>query len=208
MKAQNCLTVKSLTECATCLSSKGLEIQTVDGATVKSCVDKPIISNCTLITESSPFKCLRCDSLSYLSNDACVLIDSANSIPQCKYYKNSSTCEQCISPNVLSTDGKKCNSYAITSNCDHLIEPTNPICSTCLAGFEFQGNSCVTHSNKAFNKGCALFNYVNKTECLACVSSYYQYTDGNCYENGKSPGNSTNNNNTNLTNPTSGEMRY
>lgn len=180
-QASNCYTYASINACASCDPSnpnKGLQTD-ANGAT--NCVDKNV-ANCASSTNQAPFTCLVCNSGFYLGADGtCV---SANPIAQCAVYDSSSTCSQCQTNYVLTSDRKACNSTLaagfVDVNCNAVFVQSNATCAQCSAGSFFANGTCIACSTNTYANGCLNCDPVNQTICYACRPGYYQNQNGTC----------------------------
>ena len=86
VKAKKCLVAESVTKCSSCPSGWGLQEEVVAGETLLSCVTKPTINGCSLVSSKAPFKCEVCDKFTYLDNGACVSVAQTDLITNCLIY--------------------------------------------------------------------------------------------------------------------------
>ena len=188
--AKNCLTSISPYSCHTCANNHYLS--TDNGFT--NCI--PIdIENCKENIQYEN-RCKVCEYFYALNKEnKCVKI--TKHIPFCKVYSLTDLeclseecydfqCEECDNRFVLSIDQKKCIDVDIPNqfdNCSSLRYLSKPTCTSCISGYYFNNDSCLSCSYQTYEQGCEYCDYENQERCLVCRSGYWMDIDGNCIFN-------------------------
>lgn len=136
--ALNCLTLKNEKECESC--NFGFELLR-DAVDVVSCVkvQKPVIQNCIVVSDTKPFSCLLCFEHHYFDQEKCVPIDPTKKVEYCEKYENQVTCKQCQKYYILSQDKQSCI-LEKNRNCDYFQEQKSGFCVKCEPGYMFNEN--------------------------------------------------------------------
>lgn len=117
--------------------------------------------NCRILTIGG--NCAACNPGYYLDQTTfrCVVVATANIIPNCLYYSGTQTCSLCNSGRFISS-GQCVAATTIVSDCNYYSE--NGKCSQCNTGFIFQHtlDVCVRIPN---NLNCLTYTHVNCTTC-------------------------------------------
>lgn len=176
-QAMDCLTVRSITECASCSPNRGVKAES--GLT--NCV-LSIDSNCTSFIQTSfPFKCTVCKLGFYPGSDGvCTAI--TKSIDNCDLYDSATTCHKCFKGLALSSTKDKCLNSGnikklISSTCESSTIESAAVCGQCDSGYTFdESGNCV----KTCKDGCHFCDIDSPDTCLICASGNSMSTQGSC----------------------------
>lgn len=176
--ASNCANFTSVTVCSVC--PPGLGLQTTNGVT--SCVQINI-PNCINATTLFPFTCNICAQGFYpTASGTCAAV--SNSIPNCLIYDTISTCQTCLSGNILNAARTACNATSLATymdpNCNQSYTLSIPQCSVCNMGYYFNNGTCTQCKNNTQSSGCLLCDPTNGEACLLCSPGYYMDSKGTC----------------------------
>lgn len=174
--AQNCLTVKSATQCDTCDSKRGLK--TENGIT--SCIANTD-TNCLSFVQVFPFVCSIC-KIGFYPDPTGLCVKVNQTISSCEVYDSATTCSKCTRGFALSGDKIKCTNSSeiksfIGSTCENSLVTLNPTCTQCRAGYVFSSDgSC----KQTCGNGCHFCDPENPEACLLCATSNYMDNKGAC----------------------------
>jgi hypothetical protein len=180
--AQNCLTVTDARTCGSC--SFGYQLETLNDVVSCQLIQKDNIVNCAVVSDASPFTCLKCNSPYYPVGNLCVKVEKT--IPGCVDYQSEGVCKECQAFYILSLDQSTCVKQ-VGTKCSLLEEKEQPFCAICKPGYKLQAGSCVPQSQDySLEENCLIFDssVVNgRLGCNLCVPGYSMLNQGSCSKN-------------------------
>lgn len=106
-----------------------------------SCVEieKPSISNCLRVSDTSPFICEICETEYYPDSDKCVELEKP--IKNCEIHLSPFICKKCFNYHILSEDKSFCSPLK-NQNCLRFQELKETFCVICAPGYELKEGNC------------------------------------------------------------------